>query len=111
MEVDWALGRDEAMAHQGIANLLEAWFSLGIGGGNDFEVRWRAVSWSSPGGQYHAPQLSGVSVKLRDSMGWSCKFSPTGRSILVSMPYWLRTSGFPIPDSSRSCGVWYAPKL
>lgn len=44
MEVDWALGRDEGTTHQGIAHILKTRFSLGIGGGNDFEVRWRVVS-------------------------------------------------------------------
>jgi hypothetical protein len=42
--------------------------------------------------------------------GWSCKFSPTpGRSIRGVMPCDARKEGEPIPESSRSWGVWMVP--
>ena len=45
MEVDWALERDETMAHESVAHLLEARFRLGVSSGDNFEVRYRVVSW------------------------------------------------------------------
>ena len=62
--------------------------------------------------------FSGVSAVISDSwsafqlisvMQWSCRPSPTGRSLRTSIPSSGSVSPGPTPDSISSCGDWYAP--